>query len=238
MLDFKPPLNHFAILTTGKKSTDTDEKVRLLNDQHANSGLFAVEIIYWSDICLFLELPEFEHVAMLLLPSSIYAQLKSLETENASLRQTQSQLIESISSISSTPSNDAELDLAEGHIKARDPERARFALDQIKQRHGERLTPRQRFRLFIGYANLDLMEGRHVQSGELLLKAHSIFPESERSQINEVLGYELAGEKDRAYALANERLKLYPSAKTLIACRIRTAPERSATCRFRGRAYT
>ncbi len=113
------PLNHYAILTTGRRSTDTDKKVRLLNEQHASSGLFSVEIIYWKDICVYLELPEFYHVAMLLLPGSVHVHVKGIETELATLKSlTQSKLFESIPSSSGCPSNDVEIDLAEEHIKA------------------------------------------------------------------------------------------------------------------------
>jgi tetratricopeptide (TPR) repeat protein len=224
-LNFKPPLKLFAILTTGKKSVDTDEMVRLINKRHAKAKLFKVKIHYWNEICLTLDSPEFEDVALTLIPGGIRARLKHQETEIDSLRQTQSKLIESISSSAGGTSHDAELDLAEADIKARNPEKARFALDRIQQRYGQSLSPQQQFRLFISYANLELMEGRNSQAGDFVLKAHRIFPDNERSQINEVLGYELTGDKDHAYALALERLKVYPSATTLIACQIRTAPE-------------
>jgi tetratricopeptide (TPR) repeat protein len=66
--------------------------------------------------------------------------------------------------------------------------------------------------------------GKDAEAGKLLLEAKDLWPESERAQINETLGFELTGDKVRAHALASERLDAYPSASKLIAIRIRTAP--------------
>lgn len=47
---FSPPLNHFLILTSGKRSTESQDKVVQINSDHRRVGLFTVELLSWPDI--------------------------------------------------------------------------------------------------------------------------------------------------------------------------------------------
>ena len=52
-----------------------------------------------------------------------------------------------------------------------------------------------------------------------------LYPESERAQVNEAIGYEFLGDKERAHTLATELLTAYPHSSKALACWIRTAPK-------------
>jgi tetratricopeptide (TPR) repeat protein len=68
-----------------------------------------------------------------------------------------------------------------------------------------------------------LLQGKDIEAGRLLLEAKDLLPESERAQINEVIGLEFLGKKGEAHTKAKELLSRYPSSGKLIASLIRTS---------------
>jgi hypothetical protein len=52
---FIPPLGKYAILTTGKISTQSQKKVREINQAHKTAGLFEVELLTWDRLCALLQ---------------------------------------------------------------------------------------------------------------------------------------------------------------------------------------
>jgi hypothetical protein len=47
---FTPKLGHYAIVTTAKISTETDDELVTINNEHSKNGLFVVEIIKYDDL--------------------------------------------------------------------------------------------------------------------------------------------------------------------------------------------
>ena len=47
---FRPALGHYAVLTTAKKSADTQKEVILVNKEQREQGLFQVELLTWEGI--------------------------------------------------------------------------------------------------------------------------------------------------------------------------------------------
>ena len=52
---FMPALGKYAILTTGKVSTQSQRKVREINNAHKTAGLFEVEVVTWGPLCALLQ---------------------------------------------------------------------------------------------------------------------------------------------------------------------------------------
>ncbi len=47
---FRPPIDHYAILTTAKKSKNAHDEVVALNKAHRKSGHFRIELLTWETI--------------------------------------------------------------------------------------------------------------------------------------------------------------------------------------------
>lgn len=217
-LAFDPPLQHYTILTSAKSTVQAHNKVLEINRIHREQKLFSVELFDWADIENLLD--DYPDVANLLTPVT-NAHIVELA---GGINRIQT-LIESTTISIQRTAFDAELDEAEGYLKNHDSQRSQIFLERIRQRHWEELSSQQKYRVKVGFSNVALVQGKNAEAGKLLLEAKDLWPDSERAQINEVLGLELVGDNAKAHALAAERLKLYPSSSKLVACLIRTAPD-------------
>jgi len=120
---------------------------------------------------------------------------------------------------------DAEIDEAEAYLNSHDPQMAQVHFERVRKRHWDELAASQKYRIKVGFSNIALVQGKDAKAGRLLLEAKLLYPESERAQVNEAMGYEFLGDKERAHALATELLTAYPHSSKALACWIRTAPK-------------
>jgi tetratricopeptide (TPR) repeat protein len=220
-LTFDPPLDHFAIVTSGRATTHAQNKIIEINREHRAKGLFIVELLWWEKIEDLLD--EYPDVAALLTKIT-NAHIAALEEKVTQGFMTVSSQVEAVVAVSGQTARDGEIDEAESCLENSDPQRARILLEKLRQRHWEELTPQQKYRVKAAFSNAALVQGNDQEAGRLLLEAKSECPDSERAQINEALGLELVGKKAEAHALASQLREKYPSSGKLLAIYIRTAP--------------
>jgi tetratricopeptide (TPR) repeat protein len=119
---------------------------------------------------------------------------------------------------------DAELDTIKAEADRHELKVARRLAERFEERHGDKVTRRQRWRLRTLQANTWLGEGEFERAGRLLLEAKCYQPEEEKARINEALGLELTGEEEKAHALAVTLRHSFPDSADAAAVWVRTAP--------------
>ena len=208
-------------LPRGRATTHAQNKVIEINRSHRAKGLFIVELLWWDKIEDLLD--DYPDVAALLTKiTSVH--LAALNDKITQVFIGITSQVEAVIAVSSQSVFDGEIDEAESCLKNADPQRSRILLEKLRQRHWEELTRQQKYRVKAGFSNAALVQGNDLEAGKLLLEAKDLCPESERAQINEALGLELVGSKEKAQACAAELRKTYPSSGKLVAILIRTAP--------------
>lgn len=220
-LTFRPSLNHFAIVTSGRATTHAQNKIIEINRDHRIKGLFIVELLWWEKIEDLID--DYPDVAELLtkIKNSHIAILGEQVTQG--IIKIQSRVDEAFA-ISGQNASDSEIDEAENCLKHSDPQRARMLLERLRQRHWEELKPQQKYRIKVAFSNASLVQGNDQEAGRLLLEAKDLCSDSERAQINEALGLELVGSKEKAHALAIHLRGKYPYSGKVLSILIRTAP--------------
>jgi tetratricopeptide (TPR) repeat protein len=213
-----PSIDHFAILTTGKKSRHADRKVAEINRYHQQHGLFNVELLTWDQIEALLD--QYAEVR-----DPIYSTLSgqvvaTFHQELIAIRAT----IEA-SSLPATDALNRELDDIKAATERHEFKLAHHLAKHLEERHGDKLTPRQWWRLLTLQANILLGEGIPEQAGALLLKAKHLQPEEEKAQVNEALGFELTGDRQKARSLAIVLREQFPYSSAAAALWVRTAPD-------------
>jgi len=226
VLTFKTPtpLEHYAILTSGRATTHAQNKIIEINREHREKNLFIVELLSWDKIADLLD--DYPEVANLLINISHSHLIEIEDTFRRGVTGLETQISTAFSGISQTV-YDTQIDEAEAHLDHHDPQMARMHFESIRKRHWDSLSAQQKYRVKIGFSNVALSQGKDAEAGRLLLEAKELNPESERARVNEAIGYEFLGHRDRAHSLAEELLKSYPTSSKLIACSIRTSPSRT-----------
>jgi tetratricopeptide (TPR) repeat protein len=224
-----PALRHYAILTTGRKSKQADKKVAEINRLHQEQGLFTVELLTWDQIEVLLD--KFEDVRDPIYNTVSGQTVKLIAQRMAALHAS----IEA----SAQPSSDAidlELEGVKAEVERHELKVAHRLAQRLEERHGEKLTPRQRWRLLSMRANILLGGGKPEQAGSLLLQAKPLQPEEEKAQVNEALGYELTGNQQKAHELAGTLCQKLPHSSAAIAIWVRTAPSTVGSAELEAKA--
>ncbi len=147
-----PRLDIYAILTTGKKSKKADRKVAEINVEHKKQRLFEVVLLTWDQIEGMLdENPEIRD------PVYIPHAIAALNIANQAVATWKANI--ETTAASSSDAIDAELDGVKTETE-RHEYRVAFRLsERIEEKYGNRLSPRQRWRLLSLRANIHLQEG-------------------------------------------------------------------------------
>lgn len=211
-----PPLEHYAILTTGRKSKQADKKVAEINQLHREHGLFTVEVLTWDQIEVLLDqYPDVRDPIYNTVGGQTVARFtQQLATLQASVE----------ASTQPADALDGELDAIKVEIERYELKVAQRLSERLEERHGDKLSPRQRWRLLSLQANVLLSEGESERAGRLLLQAKQQQPLEEKAQVNEALGYELTGDIEKAHALALSLRQAFPDSSSAAAIWVRTAP--------------
>lgn len=219
---FRPPLDKYAILTTGKVSTQAQRKVRELNRAHRSTGLFEIEIYHWGDICdLLQQYPE--------VYERTFEEFGS--TRGARIEKTLFEIRDEVQAYAQSGENslDALIDEARDAVNRHDYQIATILLNRIEQKHGHLLQPRQKFRVFTNHAIAALGQGEISKGAKHFLDALSQQPEDENARINEVAAYYILGEYSQAFHKAELIRPLYPTSTKLASYWVLTAPPEKAT---------
>ena len=221
-LTFDPALDHYAILTSGRATTQAQNKIIEINRLHRANELFIVELLWWEKIEDLLD--DYPDVADLLtkITNTHLAELKENVAQGFRAVSTQ---IDAAMTATASVGFDAEIDEADAYLTNDDPQLAHVHFQKIRKRHWDSLSFSQKYRVKVGLANVALLQGKDAEAGRILIEAKSLCPESERAQVNEALGNEFIGATERAHALAAELLNTYPHSAKAVSCWVRTAPK-------------
>ncbi len=215
-LKFSPKLDVFAIVTTAKQSTESQQTVKRINLEHQPKGLFRLEYLTWVDVeDLLNEYPDIWR--------EFYPQVPP---GDLALRETQKiyAAIQAIGPELGSGAIDAELDRCKALIENHKPEDARLFLQQLHDRSWDRLSDRQRFRVKANLAATWSSVGEYKQAGLLYVSSKGFQPEDPKALINEALGHLLLGDVEKAYGLANELRQKLPTEKLAFAIWINASP--------------
>lgn len=100
-----------------------------------------------------------------------------------------------------------------------------YQLDRLRRHSWDTLSPRSRFRWLTLRADAQLKEGNTAEAASLLLEARPLCPDDETGLANEVVAFELLGERDKAHSAAMAATTLKPFSSTIYACVVRTADD-------------
>jgi tetratricopeptide (TPR) repeat protein len=218
-LGHDPPLEEFYILTTARKAGLAQKTVLKINRKHRAEGKFLVVLWHWEEIeqCL----DGLDEVAQdRVMRGDTGRSVANLQAVLPPLFQ---QALDSLGP-GSPSAIDSELDEAKAEMERFRHEVVQHKLDRLEDRHADRLSEQQRFRLLTIRANLAIRGGEWQRAAELLLRAKALQPHEERARINEVLAHELRGDTRQAHALATSLRSEFGSSGKLAAIWVRTAP--------------
>jgi nucleoside phosphorylase/tetratricopeptide (TPR) repeat protein len=119
---------------------------------------------------------------------------------------------------------DTELEAIKGAIDRHQLEVAEARLDDLELRSPDKLQPAQWYQLKALRSRIYSARWEWERAGRILLDAQRHLPTTERARINEALGYELLGDRERAHTLATVLRAEFPHSARLVTIWVRTAP--------------
>jgi tetratricopeptide (TPR) repeat protein len=179
---FATPLGKYAILTTGKVSTQSQLAVREINQNHRAQGLFEVELLTWDQICPLLQ----QYSAV---QEMFYGQIDS-DTANKIHGQLVA-LNDGVHSLTSqTSGNDVDNKINEARdcINSREFQVATLLLNLL-QHKGTELTPKQRYRILANHGAAAFGQGNPALAAKYFLQAITYQPDDEQARTNEALAF-------------------------------------------------
>lgn len=219
---FRPVLDKYAILTTGKVSTQAQRKLRELNRTHQSRELFEIEIYHWGNICdLLQEYPEVYEQA--------FEEFGS--TREGRIEKTLFEIRDEVQAISHSGGDgiDALIDEARDAVNRHDYQIATILLNRIEQKNAHLLQPRQKFRIFTNHAIAALGQGDLNRGAKYFLDALVQQPDDENARVNEVAAYYIVGDFLRAFEKADRFRPLYSTSVRLASYWVLTAPPEKLT---------
>lgn len=227
---FKPPLDRYVIMTTGKVGREVHDFLVETNRKHKKENLFKVEVFGWDRIEELLD----EHADVRDwyeggAPVSAIERMESKLDEFLKIRLTPAQDPGS----DNNDGFDAEIDEARDFLKNHNHQMAKLLLRRIRERNWDRLTARQKFRLLTSLADAEKSIDNLQGAAELYLEAKKHQPDDEAARINEALGYLMLEQRERAYGLACELKKEFPRSERVLLIFIQSAPDSTTLDRMK-----
>ena len=192
-LTFELEIGNFFVLTTSKRSTELQRELIQINQEHKRKGKFSVTLCTWESIEEFLRNnpnawaqyidPPIKHAL-----APIGRDIRYLSDK-----------IEKVAASSSEDQIEQQLASARSYLDQNKYVMARVILRQVEQNHWNDLSEDQKFLTFTYLGQVALQGGNWNEAGRRFLDAKRFQTESERSLINEALGYELVGNQTQAY---------------------------------------
>jgi tetratricopeptide (TPR) repeat protein len=197
------PIGHFTIATTAWRSKALKRAVFELNLENRANDLFSVGVLCWEDIEELLDeypdvLTEFE---------------SSPKRQALTKANSQFQLEPHWPALAPVQADDEiarEIDDAVALIDQRHLQMGRLQLMQLREQGWEQLSIEQRMVVLANLARAWLREGEIRKASRLFIAARSIRPDDEDACTNEVLAYELLGERERACTMAEAVCAKFP----------------------------
>jgi tetratricopeptide (TPR) repeat protein len=199
-LGFPEPIGKYVILTTAKKSARSQDKVIKLNIAHREKGSFTIQLFTWDDI-------------ELLIDDSLKAQqFLGVKPSDGVVRVIENSIV-SIGVTLQHQAGDlktAELDEAKSYLDQGEPQVALILVRRLRHRSWAELTPAQQARLRTLEAAALLRVGDNKEAAKLLIEVRTYTPDDERTMLNEVNGWYILGEFDKAKTTAEEARARFP----------------------------
>jgi tetratricopeptide (TPR) repeat protein len=219
---FIEPLGKYAILTTGKVSTQAQMKVREINLAHRASGLFEVELLTWEQICPLLQ--QYSEVQ-----ARFYSDIPTRETQKIERGILAiSHGVESLTAKVDGDQIDLQINEARDEITKRQFQLATLLLNRIQHSKGDQLTPRQKFRVLSNLGAAALGLGNGEAAAQYFRDAAVHQPMDEHARINEVLAYLLVNDMTSCHGKASALRREYPSSARLASLWVSSAPRKTS----------
>lgn len=213
-------IDEYYIFTTARKTIHSQKAIIQINRDHGAIGKLKVFLWPWADVEE--RLSEMDDAT----------QERVLRGDSGRSGPAVCQLIANVMTdhfdrpIYSTASAlDTELEAIQAALERYETEVAEKKLDEFEARTSDKFEPHHWYQLKVLRFRLQAGRWRWKDAGRILIDAKRHMPDSDRAKINEVYGYELLGDKEKAHALASGlRAELGQSVR-LLSTWIRTAPE-------------
>jgi tetratricopeptide (TPR) repeat protein len=215
---FTPKLGFLAILTTAKVSTQADRKIVEINREHSAKGLFTIELLNWERIQQLLD--EFPDVRDEFYGGADAKQLAKIDERLADIQGA----IKPEGGGAPSDAHDAALDEAKGELERHEYQLAKLLLQRLRQKHWDKLTQRQRFRLVTNLGFVWLREGDPHKSASCFFEAKIYQPDDEKAVVDEVLAYYITGDLAKTFELSTALRPKFSHSALLAALWINSAP--------------
>jgi tetratricopeptide (TPR) repeat protein len=221
---FPLPLGVYAICTTARVSTQAQNAILLINQEHRQKGLFTVELFTWDRLDELLE--EFTTIR-----DQVYGTLSGevARQVQSGLSEIKLQLTDLGTQVVSTTQEAAdglhqEIDEARDLVRNGEAQTARLLLQRLRTRKWEQMGPRHRYRVLANIGAAYLAERDFPQAAQLFLEAAALQPEDSQAAENEALAYFISKPTDKAFEAITQVRKRFPHAPRINAYWITTAP--------------
>ena len=223
---FQPPLDRYVIMTTGKVGREVQDLLLTINRKHRKEKLFIVEVFGWSRIEGLLD--EYPDVREWYEGGASAAAFGGIESKIDKPSEVAPQLSAPDHGDDAQDGFHTEIDEAREYLKKHDYLMAKLLLQRIKVRNWDKLNPRHKFRVFTHLASVEMSLDNFKGAAELCLEAKTYQPDDETARTNEVLGYFILGQRERAFELAGKLKEEFPRSERVLGIFIRSAPDSTA----------
>ena len=201
---FATPLGKYAILTTGKVSTQSQLAVREINQAHRAQGLFEVELLTWDQICPLLQ--QYSAVQEI-----FYGQIDSDTANKIHGRLVAiNDGVQSLTSQASGNDVDNKINEARDCINNREFQVATLLLNLLQHKATD-LTPKQRYRILANHGAAALGQGKPALAAGYFLEALAYRQDDEQAGTNEALAYLLVNDVSAYHEKASLLRVRYPA---------------------------
>lgn len=220
---FDPPLGRYVIMTTGKVGSQVHDLLIEINRKHREEKLFVVEVFDWK--CIEELLDEYLHVRDWYENDPKLTQLRRLESKIDNM----SGVIEGESSRYRINDNNdifhTQIDEARDFIRKGQFQLARQLLHKLKDRGGEDLNSRHKFRLLTNLGVLESLTKHPTRAAAFYLEAKTHQPSDEIACSNESTAYLMLGQRAEAFEIASKLREEFPNSARVLRVFIQSAPE-------------
>ena len=223
---FRPPLDRYLIMTTGKVKKVVHDLLIEINRIHRENKLFAVQVFDWRRIEELLD--EFPDVREWYEGGPSATPAGGNESTIEKLYELTKQTLRHGREDDSKDKFHSEIDEARDYINEHNYQMAKLLLQRIKVRSWDKLNGRHRFRILTNLACVEISADNATGAAELYLEAKKYQPDDEMARIHEALAYRILGQREKAFELATKLREEFPRSGPVLRIFIQSAPDSTA----------
>ena len=220
---FRPPLDRYVIMTTGKVRKEVHDLLLEINQEHRKHKLFVVQVFDWGRIEELLD--EYTAIRDWYEGGLSAVAAGRIESKIDELCGVVEQSTGPNLSDASYDGIHAEINEARKFLDEHDYQMAKLLLQRIKVRNWDKLNARHKFRVLTNLAAVESLTDNPKDAAELCLEAKKHQPTDETARTNEASGYLTLGQRERAFELANKLREEYPRSARVLGTLIQSAPD-------------